>query len=99
MIVSWRWLADYLQLPDDAEEVVCRLALSGLNHESTVVAGSTFASSTTAQAVREGGYGAAECSFLAADAGEKIIDSSVAAIREIAEISKAANPSDARRRD
>jgi len=39
----------------------------------------------TAQAVREGGYGAAECSFLEPDAGTKIVDAGVASIlRELA---------------
>lgn len=37
----------------------------------------------TAQAVKEGGYGAAECSFLAADAGEKLLNEAVARIREL----------------
>lgn len=36
----------------------------------------------TAQAVKEGGYGAAECSFLAADAGEKLVNAAVERIRE-----------------
>ena len=38
----------------------------------------------TAQAVKEGGYGAAECSFLAADAGEKFVQEAVGRIREFA---------------
>ncbi len=38
----------------------------------------------TAQAVKEGGYGAAECSFLAADAGEKLVQEAVGRIREFA---------------
>ncbi len=37
----------------------------------------------TVQAVREGGYGAAECSFLAADAGEKMIRAGAADIVEL----------------
>ena len=37
----------------------------------------------TVQAVKEGGYGAAECSFLAADAGERIISEAVTGIREL----------------
>ena len=37
----------------------------------------------TAQAVKEGGYGAAECSFLAADAGEKMMHEAVACIRDL----------------
>jgi len=39
----------------------------------------------TAQAVKEGGYGAAECSFLAADAGEKMVREAVAAICDLME--------------
>jgi hypothetical protein len=37
----------------------------------------------TAQAVKEGGYGAAECSFLAADAGERMLNTAVADLQEI----------------
>lgn len=37
----------------------------------------------TVQAVKEGGYGATECSFLAADAGEKLINASVHSIRKL----------------
>lgn len=37
----------------------------------------------TVQAVREGGYGASECSFLAADAGEKMVTEAVSSIREL----------------
>lgn len=37
----------------------------------------------TVQAVREGGYGATECSFLAADAGERIVRESVNKIKEL----------------
>jgi hypothetical protein len=37
----------------------------------------------TVQAVREGGYGATECSFLAADAGEKIVAEAVLSIRQL----------------
>lgn len=37
----------------------------------------------TAQAVKEGGYGAAECSFLAADAGEKMVHEAVARLHEL----------------
>ena len=35
----------------------------------------------TVQAVKEGGYGAAECSFLAADAGEKMVNEAVTRLR------------------
>lgn len=37
----------------------------------------------TVQAVREGGYGATECSFLAADAGEKMVAEAVLSIRQL----------------
>ncbi|MFM9961806.1 MAG: hypothetical protein ACKV2Q_11345 [Planctomycetaceae bacterium] len=37
----------------------------------------------TVQAVMEGGYGATECSFLAADAGEKMVGEAVTSIRKI----------------
>jgi len=37
----------------------------------------------TAQAVKEGGYGATECSFLAADAGAKLVDEALAQIRDL----------------
>lgn len=37
----------------------------------------------TVQAVKEGGYGAAECSFLAADAGERMVQESLARMREL----------------
>ncbi|QDU97135.1 hypothetical protein [Lignipirellula cremea] len=37
----------------------------------------------TVQAVKEGGYGAAECSFLAADAGEQMLAAALTAIREL----------------
>jgi hypothetical protein len=37
----------------------------------------------TVQAVKEGGYGAAECSFLAADAGERMVKQGVASITEL----------------
>ena len=38
----------------------------------------------TVQAVKEGGYGAAECSFLAADAGERMVTTAVAELRAFA---------------
>ena len=38
----------------------------------------------TVQAVKEGGYGATECSFLAADAGEQMIREAVTRLRELA---------------
>ena len=37
----------------------------------------------TVQAVKEGGYGATECSFLAADAGEKMISEAVISIQSL----------------
>lgn len=37
----------------------------------------------TVQAVKEGGYGATECSFLAADAGEKIVTEALVSIRQL----------------
>lgn len=43
----------------------------------------------TAQAVKEGGYGAAECSFLAADAGEKLVSEAVARLQDLASPAKA----------
>lgn len=35
MIVSWDWLKDYLKLEMTHDELVARLTMSGLNHEST----------------------------------------------------------------
>ncbi|MGO8901788.1 MAG: phenylalanine--tRNA ligase subunit beta, partial [Isosphaeraceae bacterium] len=35
MIVSWNWLTDYIRLDMSAETLAERLALTGLNHEST----------------------------------------------------------------
>ncbi len=37
----------------------------------------------TVQAVKEGGYGATECSFVAADAGERMVAEAVARLREL----------------
>lgn len=37
----------------------------------------------TVRAVKEGGYGATECSFLAADAGEKLVSEAVMRLREL----------------
>ncbi len=39
MIISTAWLADYVQVPATAAELVERLAMSGLNHESTITVG------------------------------------------------------------
>lgn len=35
MLVSWKWLAKYVDLPNDRQELETRLSLSGLNHEGT----------------------------------------------------------------
>ncbi|MCO8121500.1 phenylalanine--tRNA ligase subunit beta [Stieleria sp. TO1_6] len=35
MLVSWKWLSQYVDLNMDREELETRLALSGLNHEGT----------------------------------------------------------------
>jgi len=43
MIVSWKWLGDYVDAASTTEEVTRRLTMSGLNHESTVPAGDDFA--------------------------------------------------------
>jgi len=43
----------------------------------------------TAQAVKEGGYGASECSFLAADAGEKMVTEALKHIHELTVAPKA----------
>lgn len=42
----------------------------------------------TVQAVKEGGYGAAECSFLAPDAGKILVNEAAASIQELARQSK-----------
>ncbi len=39
MIISTTWLADYVQVPAPADELVERLALAGLNHEATTAVG------------------------------------------------------------
>ena len=39
MIISTSWLADYVQVPGTVDELVERLAMSGLNHESTTAVG------------------------------------------------------------
>lgn len=38
MLVSLRWLAKYVSLPDDLDALADRLSLSGLNHEGTFTA-------------------------------------------------------------
>ncbi len=43
MIVSWKWLAQYLTLDLPVEEVVRRLMMAGLNHESTAAVGDDLA--------------------------------------------------------
>ena len=39
MIISTNWLADYVQVPGTVDEMVGRLLMAGLNHESTSAAG------------------------------------------------------------
>lgn len=39
MLVSWKWLSNYVDLPSDRPEVEDRLSLSGLNHEGTEAPG------------------------------------------------------------
>lgn len=43
MIVSWNWLTDYVRLDMPVEALTERLALTGLNHESTSDAGGDLA--------------------------------------------------------
>jgi phenylalanyl-tRNA synthetase beta chain len=43
MIVSWNWLSQYVPLDMPVEELTDRLALSGLNHESTTEVGGDLA--------------------------------------------------------
>ena len=43
MIVSWNWLAHYVRLDMTAEALAERLALTGLNHESTEEVGGDLA--------------------------------------------------------
>ena len=43
MIVSWNWLSQYVRLDMPAEELCRRLALAGLNHESTKEVGGDLA--------------------------------------------------------
>jgi phenylalanyl-tRNA synthetase beta chain len=42
MLVSWKWLSRYVDLPMPLAELENRLALSGLNHESTEAVGDDF---------------------------------------------------------
>ncbi|TWT89449.1 phenylalanine--tRNA ligase subunit beta [Stieleria varia] len=42
MLVSWKWLSRYVDLPSDRVQLEQRLALSGLNHESTEAIGDDF---------------------------------------------------------
>ncbi len=35
MLVSWKWLSKYVDLPMSCQELELRLALAGLNHEQT----------------------------------------------------------------
>jgi len=43
MIVSWNWLTQYVRLEMPVENLTERLALTGLNHESTELVGDDFA--------------------------------------------------------
>jgi len=43
MIVSWNWLKDFVPLTMSPEEIVSRLTMSGLNHESTEHVGDDLA--------------------------------------------------------
>ena len=43
MIISTNWLADYVQVPGAVDDLVERLLMSGLNHESTTSVGSDTA--------------------------------------------------------
>jgi phenylalanyl-tRNA synthetase beta chain len=43
MIVSWNWLKDYVELDMSADEFAHRLAMAGLNHESTTAVGDDLA--------------------------------------------------------
>jgi phenylalanyl-tRNA synthetase beta chain len=43
MIISTNWLADYVQVPGTLDELVERLLMSGLNHESTTSVGNDTA--------------------------------------------------------
>ena len=43
MIVSWNWLQDYVSLNMDPAELAHRLAMAGLNHESTERVGEDLA--------------------------------------------------------
>jgi phenylalanyl-tRNA synthetase beta chain len=43
MIVSWNWLKDYVELDMAADELAHRLAMAGLNHESTASVGDDLA--------------------------------------------------------
>ena len=43
MIVSWKWLAEYVQLSMPIAELTERLMMAGLNHESTEAVGDDFA--------------------------------------------------------
>jgi phenylalanyl-tRNA synthetase beta chain len=44
MIVSWNWLKDYVQLDIPADELVHRLSMAGLNHESSTDLGQDWRS-------------------------------------------------------
>jgi phenylalanyl-tRNA synthetase beta chain len=42
MLVSWKWLQEYVALPVTPAELTHRLMMVGLNHESTTAAGADF---------------------------------------------------------
>ena len=43
MIISWKWLQEYVELSMTREQLEDRLAMSGLNHEGTESAGDDWA--------------------------------------------------------
>jgi len=43
MLVSWNWLKDFVQLDMPSDELVSRLMMAGLNHESSTSIGSDLA--------------------------------------------------------
>jgi hypothetical protein len=43
MIVSWKWLAEYVTLNATHEEFARRMMLAGFNHEETVAIGNDWA--------------------------------------------------------
>jgi phenylalanyl-tRNA synthetase beta chain len=43
MIVSWNWLKDYVELDIAPDQLAHRLAMAGLNHESSTCVGQDLA--------------------------------------------------------